>query len=364
MQRALDEGRAESIKDYLLQNNERFFNSMIVAVYDGDPEWYEIGNISADIESEDIECIPEDVVDALGILRFSGKEKFFALDGQHRLFGIIKALKEKEELGKEEISVIFVAHQDNAVGLRRSRRLFTTLNKTAKPVVKREIIALDEDDTMAIITRRLLEENKLFKGDRVCYEKVSSLQHTNLTSITTIENLYDVIDILLRKVLYEYDVKTLTYNRLKDEELDALYVSVCGLFNSLFKMNAALKEYNTNKYTEAVTKYRHKEGGNVFYRPIGWLIMINVMAELTNKYDLKKSLELLMLLPDDFSELPFRGIVWNPAKKVILTKGRGMATRLLLYMLGISKGRTDLLTDYRAALGEGFEKAILPNKLV
>lgn len=33
----------------------------------------------------------------------------------------------------------------------RTHRLFTTLNKSAKPVAKADIIALDEDDTMAII---------------------------------------------------------------------------------------------------------------------------------------------------------------------------------------------------------------------
>lgn len=364
MQRALEEGRGENIKEYLLQNNERFFNSMIVAVYDGDPEWYEIGNISADIESEEVESIPEDVVESLGVLRFSGKERFFALDGQHRLSGIRKALDEKKELGAEEISIIFVAHQNDTVGLRRSRRLFTTLNKTAKPVAKREIIALDEDDTMAILTRRLIEESEIFKDDRICYEKVSNIPLTNLTSITTIENLYDIVDLLLRKILYEYDIKELTLNRLPDKELDTLYSAVSKFFDSLFLGNKALSEYNNSTYTKAVKKYRHKEGGNVFYRPIGWIVMMNVLAELTNKYDLDKSIELLMLLPDDFSEAPFRSIVWNPSKKVILTKGRSLTVRILLYMLGISKGRTDLVADYRAALGEGFEGAQLPAKIV
>ena len=50
------------------------------------------------------------------------------------------------DLGDDEVSVIFVSHRDDAAGMRRTRALFTTLNKTAKPVNKSEIIALDESD--------------------------------------------------------------------------------------------------------------------------------------------------------------------------------------------------------------------------
>ena len=47
--------------------------------------------------------------------------------------------------------------------MERTRRLFTTLNRYAKPVKKSEIIALDEDDIIAIITRELVEKYPLFR---------------------------------------------------------------------------------------------------------------------------------------------------------------------------------------------------------
>ena len=50
----------------------------------------------------------------------------------------------------DEVSVIFVAHEATSQGLERTRRLFTTLNKTDRPVSKGDIIALDEDDVVAI----------------------------------------------------------------------------------------------------------------------------------------------------------------------------------------------------------------------
>ena len=39
-----------------------------------------------------------------------------------------------------------VMHKNTTDGLEATRRLFTTLNKTAKPVSKNAVIALDEDD--------------------------------------------------------------------------------------------------------------------------------------------------------------------------------------------------------------------------
>ena len=74
----------------------------------------------------------------MGILKLSGKEKLFAIEGQHRVEGI-KRLAEQigdEEFGKmpDELCVIFVAHKRSPAGMRRTQRLFSTLNRHTKPV--------------------------------------------------------------------------------------------------------------------------------------------------------------------------------------------------------------------------------------
>ncbi len=152
--------RSNPISEYLLNQTQRFFNSLIVGVYGDSPNWLELA-----IESNrqfDAETLPLYLEGALGILQLDGKEKLFAIDGQHRVQGIKKALEENNELKREEVSIIFVAHRKGPDGLERTRRLFTTLNRYAKPVKKSEIIALDEDDTIAIVTRDLVEEHPLF----------------------------------------------------------------------------------------------------------------------------------------------------------------------------------------------------------
>ena len=152
--------RANPIAEYLLNQQQRFFNSLIVGVYGGSPNWYKLAIGTNQLF--DAEVLPLYLEGALGILRLDGEEKLFALDGQHRVEGIKKALKKNENLKTDEVSVIFVAHQTGADGMERTRRLFTTLNRYAKPVKKSEIIALDEDDIIAIITRELVEKYPLF----------------------------------------------------------------------------------------------------------------------------------------------------------------------------------------------------------
>ena len=84
--------------------------------------------------------VSDDTEDSVGFLSSAGNEKIFAVDGQHRLAGMEEALRREGDLGVEEVSLVLVAHQNTAAGRERTRRLFTTLNKTAVPVGKGELL--------------------------------------------------------------------------------------------------------------------------------------------------------------------------------------------------------------------------------
>jgi len=47
IQRELKEGRAQEIARYLRANEDRFFNSLVVAIYGGSPGWHEL-DVKAD----------------------------------------------------------------------------------------------------------------------------------------------------------------------------------------------------------------------------------------------------------------------------------------------------------------------------
>ncbi|PHS73531.1 MAG: hypothetical protein COB22_02225 [Cycloclasticus sp.] len=168
IQRQIKSAREKEVANYILTQDERFFGSLVAAVYKGNPKWHQLGGFQEKLYKLGIPAA-ENSNEAFGYLELSGEERIFALDGQHRLVGMRKALAEKPELSEENITVIFVGHEDNETGLKTTRRLFTTLNKKAVPVKKGEIIALDEDDVVAILTRRMVETKDEYSSERIAY---------------------------------------------------------------------------------------------------------------------------------------------------------------------------------------------------
>lgn len=145
--------RTIKIRDYILNNEERFLGALLVGVWGGEPR-FEI------VEMAEQNVLMPNLDEGIGFLVLDGSQVYFALDGQHRLRAIKDAIEEDPDLGREKIAVLFVPHTDTDSGRERTRRLFTAINRTAKPTTKAENIALDEDDGFAIVTRMLVDEHE------------------------------------------------------------------------------------------------------------------------------------------------------------------------------------------------------------
>ena len=372
VQRYIKRNRGREIKDYLLNQQQRFFNSLIVAVYEGDPTWYDITSIESN-NLLDTEDIPEDVVAGIGILSLNGEEKLFTLDGQHRLIGIKEAIVENPELGEEELSIIFIAHRTDLEGMERSRRLFTTLNKNAVRVSKGEIITLDEDDTMAITVRRLVSENSMFTEDRILNNATDNIPKSNQTCLTTIGNLYDLLGILFTKVPIiskkkrpSDRKKELTKIRQSDEVLNQHYLNACEYFKQLTNCFLPLEEFadSIDDYPIVVKKYRHSDGGSVLFRPMGLKILTEIVAVLAEKYPLTECFKMISKLPTDLTKDPYNGVIWDSSQKKIIN-GSTLARNLLLYMLNYpSKDVDKLHEDYAKALGRETNQIGLPERIL
>ncbi len=370
VQQEIKRKRGKEIKDYLLKHEQRFFNSLIVAVHEGDPSWYDITHIESN-SPYDSEDIPEDVVAGIGILSLNGEEELFTLDGQHRLIGIKEAVAEAPHLGEDELSIIFIAHRTDMDGMERTRSLFTTLNKNAVPVSKGEIVALDEDDTMAITVRRLVTENPMFMEDRILNNATDNIPRSNQTCLTTIGNLYDLLSILFTKIYVISKKKTfgdredeLTKVRQPNHILDEHYLNACDYFKRLTNSFLPVQEFvSTSDYSTVVKKYRHPDGGSVLFRPIGLKILIEIIAELVEKYPLPKCFRMISKLPTDLTQTPYNGVIWHPTQKKMLMKGKTLVKNLLLYMLNNFGGDVDKLReDYAKALGIETEEVELSQK--
>lgn len=328
----------QSIKEYILNQNELFFNALVLAVYNDYPDWREI---EFKYEGEEIY--------QMGLLEFTGNHKIFPVDGQHRVEGIKAALKEKSDLGTQRIAAIFIGHKNSPEGMQRSRRLFSTLNRYAKPVTMDDIIALDEDDCVAIVTRELLESFPLFSGKRVTKSKNKAISDNDKDSFTSIITLYQCNLELLklfrkkRKVAFpnpdrdKVGLGEYLKFRPKEEEL-VLFSEFCISFWSTFvEKFPFIQNYISDNSKQPANEFRNKEtGGNLLFRPVGLLPVIQTAIDIHIRKSWEFSYIFSMFSSIDFtiSSKPWKNVVWNPNEKTMIMGTTGLVRLFLLYMFG------------------------------
>lgn len=366
IQRHLARGRSAQIAEYLESQPERLFNSLVIATYEGQPNWHALSDLKSRTKKGELQDLDEETIASVGFLTLRGDEKLFALDGQHRLAGIKKAIKGGlEQDPYDEVPVILVAHKSTAKGLERTRRLFTTLNKTARPVSKGDIIALDEDDVMAITVRWLIEETTLFGGKRIAFVANNNMPVGNTTSLTTIGNLYDVLTVLFTNAQSDLTKRKADLQRIRpnDDELQQYFDYARRYVVHLRENFEELERFFAAKSTTAIVKRsRGSQGGNALFRPIGLEIFTRIIARLTRDMTLAESVKLASKLPRKLTAPPYDGLLWDSSNKTILNAHKVTLREILLYMLGRSKfSDATLLERYRKETGD--DTLQLPKKI-
>ena len=360
-----DSGHAEAIKNYLLTQDQRFFNSLVVGVYGGDPDFYELAISSS--PQMNSEKLPAYITGALGILQFVGTEKMFAIDGQHRVVGIKKAVKEKEQLKKDEVVVLFVGHKTSEAGMERSRRLFTTLNRYAKPVSKADIIALDEDDIVAILTRMLVEQHPFF-SKFLLVKKGKAITATDRRFFTTLEALYDVINTFLHQDSREW--RTAKRIRPTDGMIRREYKRLTAFWDLFIGSVPALRDLRDSELDEQkAALYRNRNGGHLLYRPAGLMIVIEVIKKLLDAgYKLEDIVQTIAKIPMQLATEPWAGLLWDVTNRrmIMSADNRMLAERLLAYGLTCNEGiagRTarELRREWAGILVKGIRSVALPS---
>ena len=241
IQRRLREGRVKKeITKYLAGRDDRFFSSIVVAALDGNPTFFPV-TITDDERFALLQGSELD--DAFGVLRFDGSQKYYALDGQHRLKSIKTLIEQdpddpevpEEPAGfqEEEVSVILLVRNEASQDefLKSYRRVFSSLNRYAKPTDRDTNIIMDEDDWVAILTRRLLVEHDFFLWHGKASEsKKLKTPGKNLRSgdsyFTTLQTLYAVNETLMSTPHREtHGYKTNSYKQFNPGEdlLDELF---------------------------------------------------------------------------------------------------------------------------------------------
>ena len=370
--------RVGGIVDYLVsQEDERFFSAIILGLYEGEPQWYrmEVGPSLMGLAPTP----SNDAFDNVGVLALKGAERVFAIDGQHRVEAIKEAIKKDPSLADEDIAVVFVGHGTTKERKERTRRLFSTVNKHAKPVTPGEIVALDEDDAFAIATRRLVEEFALlrsgFKDDSgpVLITGSKNLPHPDHTHLTTILTLYAIAEathVPFGTKGRQERIKELKFKRPPDPVLADVYAGQVEYWTALSKAVPAFKKLFAAAPSSEVAGRLRYEDLELMMRPVAQTAFARAASVLVGRgKTTKQAIRTLSRIPMRLDEPPWKGTLWDPGqKKMKRSPGYPFLEAMMLYLVGegargkLLASAAALRAKYRDLLDDS--KATLPDRVV
>jgi DNA sulfur modification protein DndB len=355
------------IAPYFKRHEDRFFGSIMVLVYEGTVSFEKLSEFNARVPNA-----YQSQGDKMGFLTIDGGT-LIALDGQHRLLALKEVVENPTEgdfsadVHNDEVSVIFLKHEDNI----KTRSIFNTVNKYAKPTSAGDNIITSEDDGYAILTRRLIEVE-----DGVLKESVVNWRNNTLTDksdkFTTIKILYETVKLMLKESKEdEYDFDPTI--RPSDEILDRAYNYASNMWKLILEEVTAYSFVTENRsdFAEKVKEARKPESSNsLLFKPAAQEAFVKgILAacqpqfdeddpELTVQEALKKSNKINWSMNDE---------IW---KNVIIkasgaidggAEGKRRMALLISWMLLGNKMSDDKKLAVRTAFNEGHGKDINVN---
>tara|TARA_B100001989_G_C24543995_1_gene469482 strand:+ start:856 stop:2346 length:1491 start_codon:yes stop_codon:yes gene_type:complete len=409
LQRHLNENRAtKPMRDFLTDSQERFYSSIVVANLNEQRDCWN----PVILDKKELPGDLEPSERSIGYLEISDKDKYYILDGQHRAASIISIINphssflqvdenedgveenlqerssetkevikvkklaplsedfNKEGFANEEIIVLVLNKRvkDQELAEQSYRRLFSSLNRYAKPTDAITNIITSEDDTFFILTRRLIDNFEYLSVEG----EENALDNPNILFVSSFkgkERQFTTLDTLAK--MNEWLLKANKFPRLNkqnhsingeirgdrqsDDDLDTWYEELEKRWQAIFNVFPEFLEDRTK-----MRSHDAKIGGPQSDHPYLWPIVqkqifVKLVKELFDKEnkDTKKSYEEILeplgkLDVKDLREAPWRGMLLVPSHsgedRLVIRQsaddqGRviGVLLDLLRYLVGIAK---------------------------
>ena len=383
-QRDCDFNRVKKqIAPYLVKNKDRFFSSLVVAIYKGtDPEFTPLTSL---IDINEPKFIPlKQPTQRFGYLTIPENSILVPLDGQHRLAALKMAITGKDQEGQDIQSSFFehnpdLADEDVSVILfrfqaKQAKSIFNSINRYAKPTSKAVNLITSDTDICAIIARTSIAN--MFVNTRIVNLKGNQLNDSQ-HFFTTLATLYDAVTYICSNCA-DYNNEKIPTDLLPEASVQNVFDNECiDVFKSLFKYVEVFKD-SIKDPEESGDEYRvnlRKETGSLLMKPLGQLVLIR--AYYKTKRNLTSSGETFN--PKEICE-KINAIDWrksNPLWENVLMAPDGnkilsgqtvirFATDFISYMIGAkfdNETRDKLLSDYQNLFPEDRRDGIkLPKK--
>lgn len=274
---------------YFTEDEDRFFGSLIVDIYTGyDDVIFE--PITKFVDQETLAAAHNIALQNAGFLTLPGKERLIALDGQHRLLAMklclkgssaisvamlsnkkmtpqMMALEPHPELSKEEVSVIFVKHENNL----KIRKIFNKVNKYARQTGRGQNIITADDDVYASIARRLFADgevlHKIGKNELVNWSSNTLSQRSK--QLTTVSALYTVVETISKDRGWSSKVMP-----NDDEAVEEVYEENTDFWKKLLEGMRVYREYiELTKLDKPISQLRED---NLLMKPVTHMALAHV----------------------------------------------------------------------------------------
>ncbi|MFC4605845.1 DNA sulfur modification protein DndB [Rhodococcus kronopolitis] len=294
-QRELATKRVEKeIVPYLAQARDRFFNALIVLVYE--PRTFTFETVGSNVSG--LPGTYRKVADKMGFLTVDGGD-LVVLDGQHRLSalravttndGSIKG-EYADAVAEDELCVIFIPHES----FEKTRRIFNKVNRYAKPTSPSDNIITSEDDGSAIITRWLVEPTPPEgAGDRLpplsaldpYDEPIVEWRRTTLkpndTKFTTLSAVYQMTQVILdANGMHGFTEKHMVNRPSDDQLLKAYRITSEWWYVLLDKIRPFRDSMQDPALLPDYRAYQSRH--SLLFRPVGQIMLMHALTEATSR---------------------------------------------------------------------------------
>lgn len=352
------------IAPYLAHEKDRFLGAIILTAknFDADEAFVSISDFP-------FKGMPKllkpqaSAIKNMGLLTFDGGEVLIPLDGQHRLKAIQFAIEGRDEkskpikgltpcmaLANDDVTVIIVPDDPN--NPKKARKIFTKVNKYAVKTTTAVNLILDDDDIVAVLSRKLAEDTRILGGDLVSTSNTLSKTSREFTTLAIIAECNEAI---LEAKFGKIDRKALpdpAKQPLYEQEIFEVWkflVQKIDLFADALKTKG---KDGDRKRCEIRRDY-------LLGKPVAQACLVGAFVRLISpSTNLSKS-----QAADKLNSVNWRSSAshWDrilSAGDKIETKRRGLVTDILCYQCGEKtpepqKTQQELLVRYRALYPEG-----------
>ena len=344
-QREINMKRVEKgIAPYFATDNARFSGALVLAIQNHESIEFE----SLTDFPMKIQKLYKTAAEGMGFLVFSGKEQLIPLDGQHRIKAFelattgmdgnkqVPGLTPNTKLGEDQVAVILVRYEPQD-----ARRIFNKINRYAKPTSKADNLITDDDDSMAVITRRLLGEHGVIPS-RLVRLRGNTLAGKAI-EFTTLSTFYDSSNLLFEILcaVGEGTPSDMTPEQT-DTYVDELHEEWDGLLSNVEHWTVAIKDPTANG-DEDRKKIRNE---TLLGKPIGQRALVGGYAlrlQDDDKIDRESVFKRINAIDWSVKNKMWHDVLMHSTGRVMAGKTTVTnASKFIAYLLGAKTNKKEL----------------------